>query len=44
MEIKKFPKGDFLMDSNFKKNLVAFYESNDISDISDFLKENCWKR
>lgn len=28
----------------FKKKLVAFYESNDISDISDFLKENCWKK
>lgn len=27
----------------FKKKLVAFYESNDISEISDFLKENCWK-
>ena len=27
-----------------KKKLVAFYESNDISDISDFLKENCWKK
>lgn len=28
----------------FKKKLVAFYESNDISDISAFLKENCWKK
>lgn len=28
----------------FKKKLVAFYESNDIGDISDFLKENCWKK
>ena len=28
----------------FKKKLVAFYESNDISEISDFLKENCWKK
>ena len=28
----------------FKKKLVAFYESNDISDISNFLKENCWKK
>lgn len=28
----------------FKKKLVIFYESNDISDISDFLKENCWKK
>ena len=28
----------------FKKKLVVFYESNDISDISDFLKENCWKK
>lgn len=28
----------------FKKKLVAFYESNDISEISDFLKENCWEK
>ncbi len=28
----------------FKKKLVIYYESNDISDISDFLKENCWKK
>ena len=28
----------------FKKKLVAFYESNDISEISHFLKENCWKK
>ena len=28
----------------FKKKLVAFYESNNISEISHFLKENCWKK
>ena len=28
----------------FKKKLVVFYESNDISEISHFLKENCWKK
>ena len=28
----------------FKKKLVAFYESADISEISDFLKEYCWKK
>ena len=28
----------------FKKKLVIYYESNDISDISDFFKENCWKK
>ena len=28
----------------FKKKLVAFYESNDISEISHFLKDNCWKK
>ena len=28
----------------FKKKLVAFYESNDISEISHFLKENCLKK
>ena len=28
----------------FKKKLVSFYESADISEISDFLKENCWKK
>ena len=28
----------------FKKKLVAYYESADLSEISDFLKENCWKK
>jgi prophage maintenance system killer protein len=28
----------------FKKKLVEYYESADISDISDFLKKNCWKK
>lgn len=28
----------------FKKKLVAFYESADISEISDYLKQNCLKK
>ncbi len=28
----------------FKKKLVDYYESADISEISDFLKTNCWKK
>ncbi len=28
----------------FKKKLVAYYESADLSEISDFLKENCWRK
>ena len=28
----------------FKKKLVAFYESADITEISDFLKKYCWKK
>ena len=28
----------------FKRKLVSYYESGDTRDISDFLKENCWKR
>lgn len=28
----------------FKKKLVQYYESADIGEISDFLKENCWKK
>lgn len=29
--------------SEFKKKLVAFYEGEDITVISNFLKEKCWK-
>ena len=28
----------------FKKKLVMYYESADIREIRDFLKENCWRR
>ncbi|SDB23885.1 Fic/DOC family protein [Pseudobutyrivibrio sp. YE44] len=28
----------------FKKKLVAFYESADVTEISDFLKKYCWKK
>ncbi len=28
----------------FKKKLVAFYESADISEVREFLKKNCWKK
>ena len=28
----------------FKKKLVAYYESADIGDIRDFFKEKCWRR
>ena len=28
----------------FKKKLVAFYESADITEISDLLKKYCWKK
>lgn len=28
----------------FKKKLVKYYESADIAEIRDFLKENCWKK
>ena len=30
--------------SEFKKLLVKFYEGEDISVISAFMKERCWKR
>ena len=30
--------------SDFKKMLVAYYESADISEISAFLKEKCWRQ
>ena len=30
--------------TEFKKKLVAFYESADISEISDYLKQNCLKK
>jgi len=30
--------------SEFKKKLVEYYESADITDIREFLKENCWKK
>ncbi|MBQ9199400.1 MAG: Fic family protein [Lachnospiraceae bacterium] len=29
---------------DFKKKLVKYYESGDTGDISDFLKENCWRK
>jgi prophage maintenance system killer protein len=29
--------------SEFKKLLVAYYEGEDIREISDFLKTKCWK-
>lgn len=29
---------------DFKKELVKYYESGDTGDISDFLKENCWRK
>ncbi len=29
--------------SEFKKKLISFYEGEDISIISEFLKKNCWK-
>ena len=28
----------------FKKKLVKYYESADIVEIRDFLKENCWRK
>ena len=28
----------------FKKILVTFYENADIQEISDFLKEKCWRK
>ena len=28
----------------FKKKLVKYYESADLEEISDFLKENCWRK
>lgn len=28
----------------FKKKLVAFYEGEEINTISEFLKENCWRK
>lgn len=28
----------------FKKKLVTYYESADIGEIHDFLKENCWRK
>ena len=30
--------------SNFKKKLVMYYESADIGEIRDFLKEKCWRK
>ena len=30
--------------SEFKKKLVLFYETADISEIRDFLKEKCWRK
>ena len=27
----------------FKQKLVAFYEGENIEEISEFLKEKCWK-
>ena len=30
--------------SEFKKKLVQYYESADIAEIRDFLKEKCWRR
>ncbi len=28
----------------FKKLLVKYYEDNDLSEISEFMKQNCWKK
>ena len=28
----------------FKKKLVMYYESADIGEIRDFLKEKCWRK
>ena len=30
--------------SEFKKKLVTFYETSDIREISEFLKEKCWRK
>lgn len=30
--------------SEFKKKLIIYYESNDIGDIRDFIKEKCWRK
>ena len=30
--------------TEFKKKLVKYYESENLVEISNFLKENCWRK